>query len=232
MKSRILTAIFLKLFLAIGASAQTEGDPENWCRNGLFPRENANYRIAKIKAAKGERVYFYGDDEADCPDNKNCRLKSYLINGDEVIVSRARGNFACGWFQPQKGSETVGWISSDKLEFVETASDAALNDWLGDWRYYDNSINIVSGKKRGLLEISGNAFWKGLGDNIHTGEIAGETAPRGNVLKIGENVAEEEDECKAVLRLVGNFLIVSDNLRCGGANVTFSGVYRRKNLRN
>jgi hypothetical protein len=30
------------------------------------------------------------------------------------------------------------------------------------------------------------------------------------------------------MQLVGKHLVVGDNLHCGGANVSFSGVYRRK----
>jgi hypothetical protein len=30
------------------------------------------------------------------------------------------------------------------------------------------------------------------------------------------------------MQLVGKFLVVGDNLHCGGANLTFSGVYQSK----
>jgi hypothetical protein len=38
----------------------------------------------------------------------------------------------------------------------------------------------------------------------------------------------EEDMCGITLRLVGDFLVADDNGDCGGVNVTFDGVYRRK----
>jgi hypothetical protein len=50
--------------------------------------------------------------------------------------------------------------------------------------------------------------------------------PDGNVLKIGENDTDEF-ACKVTMRLIDEFLVVIDNLKCGGANVSFSGVYRR-----
>jgi len=37
-----------------------------------------------------------------------------------------------------------------------------------------------------------------------------------------------DDICRATLRLVGPYLLVDDNNDCGGANVTFDGVYRKK----
>lgn len=226
---RIFPIIIVCLFFSAAAFAQLDGNPENWCRNGAFPRESENFKLGTIKAKKGEKIYFYGDDE-DCPKGKNCRLKSYLISGDRVIISRTYDNFACVWYQPKNDGETVGWIPLDKLEFIEIVPNAALSDWIGIWRYYDNSIEIVVSKKRGFLDISGNAFWKGLGDNIHIGELDGEAKLTGTKLEYGAQNTGEYD-CRVTMRLLGDFMIVSDNLNCGGANVTFSGVYRRKRSR-
>ncbi|HLL99739.1 MAG TPA: hypothetical protein VK400_01685 [Pyrinomonadaceae bacterium] len=230
MKSFILSgaAAVLLLFTTIQTFAQLEGNPENLCRSGFFPRESAAYRLASVKGAKNEKVYFYGDERSACPDGKNCRMKSYLIPNDEVVVSRTFGRWACSWYQPKKGSETVGWIAVDKLDFRETNQNPALADWLGAWNYAgENRIEIGKSKTNGSLAITGNAVWRGLGDNIHTGEIDDESKPAGNELKIGAD-AESEDECQVTMRLVGKYLVVSDNLRCGGVNVSFSGVYRKK----
>ncbi len=214
------------LFFAVNAFGQLEGNPENWCRNGVFPRENVEFKLAKIIGKKNEKVYFYGDD-ADCPKNGDCRLKSYVVPKDEMIVSRTFGSFACSWFQPKKGAETVGWIEVNKLEEIATNSAPELDDWFGEWSYYENSITIGKGEKSGELAIKGDAFWKGLGDNVHIGELDHSAKPLRNVLKLGET-EEGEFACKVTMRLVGKFLIVSDNLNCGGVNVSFSGVYLKK----
>lgn len=224
--TKLIFFLFIFLVFTFQVFAQLEGNPENWCRNGAFPHDSDDYKLAKIKGKKGERIYFYGD-ENDCPNEKNCRRKSYLIPNDEVIVSRTFGNWACGWFQPRKGSETVGWITVDKLEFVNSNEKPETKDWIGEWNYYDNSINIKPAKKAGFFDIKGNAFWKGLGDNIHIGELDSTSKPDGNVLKIGED-DKGEYACKVTMRLLGRYLIASDNLNCGGANVTFSGVYLKK----
>ena len=217
----------LGFILTAQVFGQLEGNPENLCRNGFFPRDGKEYNIAKIKGAKGEKVYFYGDEREDCPKNKNCRLKSYVIPGDEVIVSRDYGDFACAWFQPRKGSETVGWIELDKIERVETNRQPAQNEFLGDWRFYDNSIVISKSRTAGLFDVKGDAVWKGFGGNVHVGELDESVKSTGNLLKLGENDTDEF-ACKASLLLVGRFLIVADNLNCGGANVTFSGVYQKR----
>lgn len=220
--------IFSGLIFTAEIAAQLEGNPENFCRNGFFPRDSKTYQIAKIKGKPKEKVYFYGDEREDCPQNKNCRLKSYVVPNDEVIVSRTFGDFACVWFQPEKGSETVGWIYSKNLSYLPKAGNLKVNDWIGHWYFYDNTIEISVSKKRGFLGISGNAVWKGSGDNVHIGEIdEDEAAPNGNILEIGKNETDEF-ACKVSMQLLGKYLLVSDNLNCGGVNVTFSGIYRNK----
>ena len=49
------------------ASAELKGDADNICRNGSFPRESTDYRLAKIKGAAGDRIYFHGDGNGVAP---------------------------------------------------------------------------------------------------------------------------------------------------------------------
>lgn len=224
---RVLFLTFIIIFSSIQIFAQLEGNPVHWCRNGLFPKDGTDYSIGVIKATKGERVYFYGDDE-NCPNGKNCRQKAYLIAGNEVIVSRKFGNWACSWYQPKKGSETVGWISLKHLEF--TPSVQGIENYAGKWKFYDNDIEIKKTNNPKMFEIKGNAFWKGFGDNIHIGELDGKAFWNEKVLLYSED-DKSQYACKVKLDLVWNYLIVSDNMNCGGANVTFSGVYRKISTR-
>ncbi|MBS1792540.1 MAG: hypothetical protein JSS81_01730 [Acidobacteria bacterium] len=214
----------LTLISAAGVFGQLDGNPENLCRNGFFPRESETYRLARVKGKAGDRAYFYGDEREDCPAGKNCRLKAYVIPNDELIVSRTFGDFSCAWFQPKKGSETVGWIQTDALQSVDSDLNPAAAAWLGKWSYGSSEIRITKSKKAGFFEIGGEAYWKGLGDNIHTGEMEDTAKPAGNLLKIGAG-SKEEYECRATMQLLGKYLIVADNLQCGGANVTFTGIY-------
>ena len=222
MKKRTISLLLL-LFSAVSTFAQLEGNPANWCRNGFFPRESEDYSIGVINAKKGEKVYFYGDDD-DCPNGKDCRSKAYLIEGNEVIVSRKFGNWACSWYQPRKGSETVGWIPIGNLVF--NSSVRGNSDIIGKWGFYDNEIEIKRTKDQGLFKVLGTAFWKGTGDNVHTGELDGTAIRKENKLLFGED-DNSDYACKVRLLLISKYLIVRDNLNCGGANVTFSGVYTK-----
>lgn len=213
--------IGLLLVFPVTGLAQLEGNPENFCRNGAFPRESTDFKLAQVTAPKGEKVRFH-KDERDCPNDVNCQDKSYLIAGDTVIVSRTFGDYACAWFEPKKGSETVGWIKIDKLKIDQPNQNPRFDEWLGDWEDVSGSIRIKSDPaKTNRLAVHGYATW-GAGNNIHTGEVDASAAPVNNVLSLKEDYG-----CAAVLRLVGEFLVVSDNLGCGGVNVSFSGVYKK-----
>lgn len=222
---KLIISVVFALIFSNGVFAQLDGNPENWCRNGFFPRESESYATAKIKGKKGEKVYFYGDEREDCPNNKNCRQKSYVIPGDEILYSRRYGNWVCAWYQPKAGSETVGWLPFEKIQPVLILQ--SQNDFIGNWSFYSNSIEIVKGAKPNVYKVKGYAFWKGSGDNVHTGELDHEGKMVDGTLKLGADETEDY-ACKVSLKLLGDYLIVSDNLNCGGVNVTFSGVYLKE----
>ena len=60
---------------------------------------------------------------------------------------------------------------------------------------------------------------------VHTGDVAGKSAPDGNrlVVRGGSN----PDDCVLELELVGEFMGAVDNMHCGGMNVGFSDAYTR-----
>ncbi|HYH84841.1 MAG TPA: hypothetical protein VEX60_05115 [Pyrinomonadaceae bacterium] len=225
---RRLAPLLLVLCAPAFAVAQDEGNPANWCRNGAFTNDAKEFKLARAIGDKGARVYFYGDDE-DCPKpGAKCRQKAYVVPGDALIVSRTFGDFVCAWYQPSKGSETVGWIAASQLSVTEADKNPPLASWLGAWEFYSNALNIRRGAKAGLLRVEGEAFWHGVNpENIHTGAVDGEGLPAAGVLTL----APDDDICKITLRLIGEYLVADDNGDCGGANVTFDGVYRRKKKR-
>ncbi len=221
------TTALLLLFagMALG-QASDPGDPANWCREGSFTRSSDNFSLGIAKGTRGTKLYFYGDESEDCPANERCRKKAYVVPGDQVVVSKTAGEFSCAWFTPTKGYATVGWVKTENLRFVEAAAEPALAKWIGEFTYGDNSINFTHNKLAGFLNVTGDAIWKGVGDNVHVGELDGRFEPEGGVLKYSDG--DDEFDCNAKMTLRGSFLVVADNNRCGGVNVSFSGVYRKK----
>jgi hypothetical protein len=221
----VLSAIFALNLLCGLTLGQSGTEPENWCRSGKFTAETENYRLASVKAVKGGRSYFYNDFTEDCPEAENCREKAYVVSGDQVVISNERKGFACAWFTPVKGTGYVGWLKAGDLNFWPINKDPGLAAWYGTWRYGENEIKFESTRVRGYLNVIGTAFWKGLGDNIHIGELSN----RGKVVadRVEYSDGDDEYDCKATIRMVGQFLVVRDNMNCGGVNVSFSGVYRK-----
>jgi hypothetical protein len=215
------------LLLTTSASGQ-KAEPDNLCQSGGFPLDSDDYRAAKVKGAPGERIYFHDDSKAACPADRSCRLKAYVIPGDQVIVAHTRGKYACSLFQPIKAQETTGWIEIDRLAWVDNRQPPAEREWLGQWHLFDNVIRISKAKTPGVLKISGEAYW-GSGDRVNTGDIGDEVRPSGDKLSFRD--APDEGSCQVAMRLVGKFLVVQDNNNCGGNNVTFSGVYQRRSKR-
>lgn len=212
---------------AARAGAQDEGgNPANWCRNGAFAADSKEFRLGRVVGERGARAYFYGDEEG-CPGPAaKCRQRAYVVPGDEVIVSRTFGDWVCSWYQPARGRETVGWIPAQRLSVSPPDARPPLAAWLGAWEFYGNELRLGRGGRAGALRVEGEATWVGANPgNVHTGGVSGEAVPAGNVLEV------EEDICRVTLQLVGTYLVADDNNECGGLNVTFSGVYRRKGKR-
>ncbi len=224
MRSKSLGPLFLIGLLALAGYAQTE--PDNWCRGGFFTKESETFLIGTAIGTRNKRIHFYNDDAADCPNNERCKAKAYVVPGDEVVVSKRKDGFGCAWYQPVKGGGTVGWIRLSELRFRDAVSDVSPREWMGEWLYADNSIKISSDREEGRMRVTGNALWRGRGDNVHIGELDGRTRLQKDVMRYSDG--DDEYDCKATLRLVGRFLVVADNLKCGGVNVTFSGVYTKQ----
>lgn len=222
---RFATALLSLLASCLPAFAQVGGNPVNWCREGFFTRDSIEFGLAKVKGSKGTRVYFHSDAEADCPGSPSCREKAYLIPGNEVIVNRTYQGYACAWYSPVKGKTSVGWIRESDLS-ISKMIPGSYRSWLGEWTYGSNGIEFTENKLPGFLNVTGNAMWQGLGDNVHVGEIDGRYEPRNGVIEYSDGNGEYD--CRITMRLLGRYLIVADNLNCGGVNVSFSGIYARK----
>lgn len=224
--NRIHDIVVIVLLFAATVSAQLAGNPENWCREGFFTRESEKFDIATVKGGRNVKAYFYNDDKDDCPSSASCRRKAFVVGGDEVVVNRSFGEYACAWYSPKSGMPTVGWIKLSDLSVNKTVVASSPRAWLGEWNFSENGIEFTENKLAGNLNVTGTAIWKGIGDNVHVGEIDGRYEPKDGVIKYSDG--DDEYDCKATLRLLGKYLIVSDNLKCGGVNVSFSGIYTRK----
>ena len=183
---------------------------------------------ARIVASRAN--FHRGEDRRGCPAaGAACRERAYVVRGDPIIVTGGGKAFACAVFVGVNGGERIGWIERKAIAFGAGAVPP-LPGWVGTWRGPEREA-VLKLSGGGSLSVSGSATWGG-GDPdrvargaIHTGELDGAMRPIGARATYADGPGD--DACQVRFRRVGAYLLAADNLRCGGVNVSFGGVYRR-----
>ena len=188
----------------------------------------ANAQLVKVRS--GGNRYFYANDKEGCPAiASRCRGKAYVIPGDLMVAYGVKGPFTKVENINARGRSTSGLIETVGLERVATPQ-LALSAWVGSWSASERHVDIKASKLAGLLLAEGEATW-GAGDPervrngaVHLGDFAGEIQPT----KAGAMLTgHDNSECQVKFRLLGPYLVVHDNLQCGGVSVSFTGTYRK-----
>ncbi|WP_375382086.1 hypothetical protein [uncultured Sphingomonas sp.] len=129
-----------------------------------------------------------------------------------------------------RARETTGWVDTDRLALDAAASHPALSAWVGDWYMDDDHIRLTRATQ-GRLRVDGDAYWPGAhpadrpsGPNV--GNLEGTFAV--NADRLDYSNGNDSYDCRATLRLLGDYLLVEDDGNCGGMNVRFTGTYRRR----
>ncbi len=196
------------------------------CRNGAFPTYT-ELNLGEIVAGKGERVHAR-DDMDGCPDQKKCIQKGYLINGDKVLTAHPSDGWVCIYYFRKK-SEYTGWIPQKNVRTTPFPKNPELRSWIGHWEADGGTPEItISLAKKNKLKVSGEAYWQAFVNSLpHIGLVDGVAAPVGNKLTVKEE-GDESIGCVVNFELIGPYLVANDNRLCGGANVSFDAIYRRK----
>jgi hypothetical protein len=205
--------------VAIGSAALAEA-PAACPMALLFAQDTAAVGLGRISATPKVRLQA---DSAGCPgDSPRCRTKAYLVSGDQVVTGRTRAGWTCVFFPNDRGG-AEGWVRTAGVAAIPVAparSQATAGQWRRD---EDASISMIA--ERANLVVAGDALWNtAVPGQVHVGELSGLARPAGVGFRLG---GADEYDCRATLRLLGPYLAVADNAHCGGANVTFTGVYRR-----
>ncbi|MGN6819409.1 MAG: hypothetical protein ACTHJR_12135 [Sphingomonas sp.] len=218
MRAKLLACIAFGI--AIPSGAQT-----------IPPKEAAllDAKLGKV-TARG-RTYFYKNiDTAGCPAvTPACRTTAYVVTGDVVLLGRVRG----GAIEAQFGNgvrETRGWLPLSAVALIPITVPS-LSDWRGNWvRDDEANIDITSGGRPGTLSFAGTALWNSHDPearergSVHVGQIDTKGTPRAGRVSL----VDFDGDCKIRARRIGPYLVIADNYFCGGASVTFSGIYKRR----
>ncbi len=214
----------LLLWFALLTTTATYGIEPYSCRNGLFPDAVGHISLATISSPSGSQTHFH-DDAAGCPQAATCIEKAYLVKGDTVLIARQEAGWSCAWYFGKK-DEFVGWLPDSALT-RQSVTPPKLTDWLGNWRPIagDDVIHITRHGTETQLQIKGHATWHGSVSE-HEGSLSGTATPSGDLLTVSEG--NDTYSCVVSMQLVSGNLVVKDNSNCGGMNVRFNDVYRKR----
>ncbi len=211
-----------------GVSGVPFGDPVNVARVGKAHR----------------KLYFVLDpdnERAECPaPGPKCRDSAYLVAGDVVLTLPGQHKgYLCASYADQTGRPTYGWLPAEALVALPDAKTGD-KDWLGTWRRTEATVKITRTKGGGLA-VSGEATYgahdprRVASGAVNSGDLDGEARRTGDVALVAPSgitsFEAAKDECAARMRRIGPYLLVEDNQRCGGMNVSFSGPYARRSTR-
>jgi hypothetical protein len=230
--------LFLGFVLLAGATSAYDAEDPNNC-NGVDWADKRALIVSKVTG--GARVNFikspYDDDftAASCPaDTDLCRRKSYLVPGDLVLTGRTRGAFTCVIYQSPLAKKQVwarGWLPSSALTPVAPMPSPKTEDWIGTWYHPGGEINIARGDA-GKLHVAGEMTVPTARD-FHNGQFEAQVTPQNDTIAFVDDGSvpfdkTDEDGCRVRMQRIGPWLMVEDNDSCGGAGVSFIGLYRRK----
>ncbi len=235
---RVLVAL---MGLLAGMSAALAAD-DRWCSGVSEDAETSAIRIGRV-TGKSTRVNFIsnpGDTEKtqDCPSaSAECRRTAFVVPGDNVLVDAVTGDFACVSYLSPGAVESGGWLPVASLELAAAVATPGLPEWVGSWKRVEAGISLKLVNSE--IQANGQATYGAADRNrvksgaVNTGAFSGVAKAQGNMLAFGGNYdggappGDIADDCNVRLRLFGRYLVAQDNRRCGGVNVSFSGVYVR-----
>lgn len=218
-------------FMAVAASALFAvpsvclaggiGLPPDCVMDLLFAGRIADLGLARVTAPKVR----FQQDGGDCPGPASCLLKPYVVKGDLVVTGRRHGAWICVLYPNNFLNE--GWVPLSSVSPVPVKPTRAPADWTGRWVRDPQARLKITSLGGVMLRADGDAYWVGsTPDTVHYGEVHGRGQPKGDYLSIPDKGTE--GACKPTFRRIGPYMAGFDDNQCGGLNVTFTGVYRRK----
>lgn len=189
----------------------------------------AQAQAMTVKASSSTQPVHFQSEAKACPAKGACQWKqrSYLIQADTVLAGPERNGFRCAYYVTAKGKPMAGFLPSANLEPAQAPRTLDLAFLTGRWVSGDNDITF-SAAANGQIHAEGLATYAS-GTTVNTGDFSEDAKPGGEELRFGDS--QDEASCLVTVQRRGPYLLVSDNLRCGGLNVSFQGLYVRGNTK-
>jgi hypothetical protein len=195
------------------------------------------------------RTHFVkGGEQTGCPGaSAACAMGAFLVGGDAVVISTTSGDYDCATFTgpAPKAVSTSGFLLRTQLGAPPSQPPInASAAGAGEWRSGDEQTITIKPRGDDRIAIEGGATWGGHDPErvkrggVNAGEIEAEMAivdgaaafaidDDGPAKPFDFKRPDDRDVCRVKLWRLGPYLVAQDNVRCGGMNVTFTGVYRK-----
>jgi len=234
---RLIVALAGILFLSPAAAQECPA----------FDDKGAFDSLSIAVVGKGQtRVHFERPECANGKDAAECRSRPFVVPGDVVLTGETFGAKVCAAFVNAKGVATPGLLPGDRLQPPSSGPLTGARAFLGTWKREEAIITVKPERASDKLSFVGEATY-GMRDPgrvargaVNLGDFDFSYRPEGNRLSVGLLTGEPNEDHRVVLQVkagkddclldmlaLGPYLIVADNLSCGGNNVTFTGLYRR-----
>jgi hypothetical protein len=225
LRSLIAAAAFLAV--ASGAKCGTLD-----CTHVVYDDDLSSLSLGRVSPGGRANFLLNALDRKSCPlAAPECRSSAFLLPGDAVVFNSgfAKDGVTCVTFIDRRGQETSGWLPAAR---VAPASSAP--NWIGRWKRNASAEINITLKSGGKAEVDGSATW-GLGAAMRDGGVSAVIDTAHETQAFASNAdgpipfeKAGQYDCAVRLRQLGPYLFAADNQSCGGANVSFTGLYRRR----
>ena len=230
-----MTVVLGSLALVFGAQAALACSEETELK--MFDA----LQVAKIKPGVGKTHFYTPACDAGAKGLEACRRAAYVMPGDPVLIGDVYDTTACATFVDAKGRATSGVIKGDRVAPISGSDKAAATQFVGTWIRDEAKITVTA---RGqVLSFNGDATYGAKDPNrvkrgaVNLGNILFSARTATNRISVGltgkGELAEDKakaaaTDCQLDMIALGPYLVVRDNMMCGGMNVSFTGIYRKQ----
>lgn len=135
--------------------------------------------VRRIAEGSPATYYFACEENNPNADATGC-IKESLKPGLVVSLNRTEGPWAC----VSGNDSTSGWVKKSRLQALRSEPGFPLKTWEGWWEHpaakqirdlRSDRLLITAGRETGSLGVGGRAYWYGIGNVVHYGQIVGGT---------------------------------------------------------
>ncbi|HRK17912.1 MAG TPA: hypothetical protein PK970_03065 [Hyphomicrobiaceae bacterium] len=210
------------------------------CSEETDPQMFDALQIAKIKKSAGKTHFHDTQCDAGAKGLDACRRKAFVMPGDVLLLGDIYDTTACATFVDAKGRATSGIIKGDRVEHDARGESKKATALVGRWVREEALITVT--RKGDDFVFAGEATYGGKDPrrvamgSVNSGVFDFVTRPVANRISVGlkdgeKAVAKSEadaTDCHLDMIALGPYLVVRDNQQCGGMNVSFTGIYRKR----